>query len=62
MTFKSALSATGKGLVNAAVVVNNVSVSNQISEIDDQIEELETKLTELREKRAQLENRKYDNR
>jgi hypothetical protein len=50
MTFKSALSATGRGLLTATTVLANAPVHARMTEIDIEIQKLQ-------DERAQLESR-----
>jgi|1186.fasta_scaffold349230_3 hypothetical protein len=50
MTFKSALSATGRGLLTATTVLANAPVHARMTEIDAEIQKLQ-------DERAQLESR-----
>lgn len=60
MTFKSALSATGKGLLNGASAIHNATINSQVAVINDEIEELERQLAEKHEQKDRLERQRTD--
>lgn len=57
MTFKSAMSNIGNGLLTGATVLSNSGIQTQIDEVDIEIKMLEEKLTIAREKKTELKNR-----
>jgi peptidoglycan hydrolase CwlO-like protein len=50
MTFKSAMSTIGTGILATGTVLNNAPIQNEISEIDEEIKQLQ-------ERRARLESK-----
>lgn len=56
MTFKTALSSVGNGLLTGVSAVHNASIHNQVTVIDDEILELEKQLNQKREEKTRLED------
>lgn len=57
MTFKSAMSTLGNGILATGSVLHNTGIQTQINEVDAEILELEKQLTALRDKKTDLEGR-----
>lgn len=50
MTFKTAMSNVGHGLLTATAVIHNSTLTTQIDEIDEEIKQLQEKKAELEAK------------
>lgn len=57
MTFKSAMSSLGNGLLTTATVLSNSGIQTQIDEINLEITATEKKLQELRDQKSSLQDR-----
>lgn len=57
MTFKSAMSSLGNGLLTATTIIADSGVQAQITEIDTELQTLELKMEELRRQKSSLEAR-----
>jgi septal ring factor EnvC (AmiA/AmiB activator) len=56
MTFKSALSATGNGILDGLSAIHDASIRSQIKELDEQLEALTKQMTDIRAKKTKLED------
>lgn len=56
MTFKSAMSSVGNGLLTGVSAIHNASIHGQITVLDDEILELEEQLKQKREEKTRLED------
>lgn len=56
MTFKSAMSNVGNGLLDGLSAIHNVSIQNQIDELDSQLEALTKQMTDLQSKKTELQD------
>lgn len=57
MTFKTAMSGIGNGLVTGLSVISNAQTQTQIDEIDTEIRTLEAQLATLNQRKTDLQNR-----
>lgn len=57
MTFKTAMSTIGSGLLTTTAVIANAGIQTQIDEIDTELETLTKRMIELSEKKTDLEGR-----